>query len=322
VNSAAGSRAFRQSRKKNGDGRGGSKDFAGLKIHWEPKFGSIPLKATIFGDETKENKMTIPMKAPIQGDAIEAVIARNDLAKLTPEQRNTYYLEVCRSIGLNPLTMPFSYITLNGKLVLYAGRNASDQLRKLNGISVEIVSRTISDGLLTVHVRAKDSTGRTDEDLGTVALPDTLKGEARANSILKAVTKAKRRVTLSIAGLGFLDESEVEDIPRRPAPAAMLHDPLTGEVIEEAVEGHEKFIGEAREHIRASTDFGALGAWWNSAEEKQKRRDIGLNEQEMQDLKGFVIERIAKLKTQATESPASSGKVEVPEDLSVSPGSL
>jgi len=34
---------------------------------------------------------------------------------------------------------------------------------------------------------------------------------------MKAVTKAKRRVTLSVSGLGFLDESEVEDIPRQPA---------------------------------------------------------------------------------------------------------
>jgi hypothetical protein len=41
----------------------------------------------------------------------------------------------------------------------------------------------------------------------------TAEAEDRANTILKAVTKAKRRVTLSICGLGFLDETEVEDIP-------------------------------------------------------------------------------------------------------------
>ena len=34
-------------------------------------------------------------------------------------------------------------------------------------------------------------------------------GEFAANAIMKAVTKAKRRVTLSISGLGFLDETEV-----------------------------------------------------------------------------------------------------------------
>jgi hypothetical protein len=38
-------------------------------------------------------------------------------------------------------------------------------------------------------------------------------GEARANAMMKAETKAKRRVTLSICGLGMLDETEVESIP-------------------------------------------------------------------------------------------------------------
>jgi hypothetical protein len=267
----------------------------------------IATRAIRIGEQ--ENKMTVPVKAPIQGDIIESVIAKGDLAKLTPDQRNTYYREVCRSIGLNPLTQPFSYITLSGRLVLYAKRDATDQLRKINGISVEIVCRDINDGLLTVHVRAKDSAGRSDEDLGAVALPDSLKGEARANAILKAVTKAKRRVTLSIAGLGFLDEMEIEDIPRRPAPAVVLppHDPETGEIIEEAIEGHERFIEAARDYIRTASDYATLGTWWNSPEQKQARRDFALTDQESRDLKDFVIERLAQIKPQAAskaEEPA------------------
>jgi hypothetical protein len=130
------------------------------------------------------------------------------LAKLTAPERVQYYQRVCHSIGLNPLTQPFEYITLNGKLRLYAKRDCADQLRKINGISVEIVSQEVADGLLTVHVRGTDRTGRKDEDVGVVPFPETVKGEARANLMLKAITKAKRRVTLSISGLGLLDESE------------------------------------------------------------------------------------------------------------------
>jgi hypothetical protein len=107
---------------------------------------------------------------------------------------------------MNPHTQPFAYITLQGKLTLYAKRDAADQLRKIHGVSIEVVSQKISNDLLTVHVRAKDRDGRVDEDFGAVPFPETLKGEARANAILKAVTKGKRRVTLSICGLGFLDE--------------------------------------------------------------------------------------------------------------------
>jgi hypothetical protein len=178
------------------------------------------------------------MNIPVKTDIMESVIVKGDLAKLTPDERVRYYGQVCNSLGLNPLTKPFEFITLNNRLVLYALRTATDQLRKINNVTLEIVSREIANDILTVHVRARLPDGRADEDLGSVYYPETLKGEARANAELKAVTKGKRRVTLSICGLGWLDELEIDDIPvmahRRPpplAPNAMLqHDPETGEV--------------------------------------------------------------------------------------------
>ena len=185
--------------------------------------------------------MTVPVRGDVHGDVIESIIAKGDLGKLTPEERTQYYVQLCRSLGMNPHTQPFAYIMLNGKLTLYAKRDAADQLRKIHGISIQIVSQEQTDGLLSIHVKATDKDGRSDEDLGVVAFPEALKGEARANAILKAVTKAKRRVTLSISGLGFLDEMEVADVPtaRRPpppAPNAMLppHDPETGEIISQS----------------------------------------------------------------------------------------
>jgi hypothetical protein len=183
--------------------------------------------------------MTLPAKTPVAGDIMESVLIKGDLGKLTPEERVRYYGEVCRSVGLNPLTKPFEFITLNGKLQLYALRTCADQLRKINGVSLEIVSREVANDILTIHVRAKLPDGRTDEDLGAVSFPETLKGESRANAELKAVTKAKRRATLSICGLGWLDETEVADIPasaKRPVAAPNLmvaHDEKTGEIKDE-----------------------------------------------------------------------------------------
>jgi hypothetical protein len=166
------------------------------------------------------------MKAAANSDIMESVILKGDLARLTPDERVRYYNEVCRSLGLNPLTQPFAYMKLSGKETLYATRACADQLRKINGISLEIVSRDVSDDILTVHVRARFPDGRTDEDLGAVSFPSTLRGEARANAELKAVTKAKRRATLSACGLGYLDETEVDSIPGariapKPAPLKM-----------------------------------------------------------------------------------------------------
>ena len=171
--------------------------------------------------------MTVPTKT--QQPSIEEIITKGNLSGLTPEQRTEFYIKLCKRHGLDELTQPFDWLVLNGRLTLYANRRCADQLRKINGISIKIVSQEQADGLLTIHVQAKDKDAREDEDLGVVSLPDTLKGEARANTILKAVTKAKRRVTLSISGLGFLDESEVDDIP------ASAKEPPQGVVVSPAV---------------------------------------------------------------------------------------
>jgi hypothetical protein len=143
---------------------------------------------------------------------MERVIAAGDLSRLEPRERVSYYMATCRSVGLNPLTRPFDYLQLNGKLTLYSNKNCTDQLRQVHGISVRSLERVTHEGvhIVTAHVVAKD--GREDEDIGAVSLKG-LQGEALANALMKATTKAKRRATLSICGLSFLDETEIETIP-------------------------------------------------------------------------------------------------------------
>lgn len=149
---------------------------------------------------------------------LEAVVAQGDLRQLTPAQRTAHYQAVCESLGLNPLTQPFQYVTLSGRLVLYATRGAADQLRARHGVSIEVVSNVIEDDCAVVHVRGRTPDGRTDEELGIVPISG-LRGEALANARLKAITKAKRRLTLGLCGLGWLDETEIPaDAPREPAP--------------------------------------------------------------------------------------------------------
>lgn len=141
----------------------------------------------------------------------DSVLVQGDLSSMDETQRSGYYLKVCESLGLNPHTQPFEYIKLGGQLKLYATRACSDQLRKLHGVSITIHSRELVDDIYTVVARAEDVSGRTDEASGVVSVKG-LSGEARANQLMKAETKAKRRVTLSICGLGWLDETEVDSI--------------------------------------------------------------------------------------------------------------
>jgi len=142
---------------------------------------------------------------------IESALMQNNLAGLTPDQRLSYYRSVCESLGLNSLTQPLAYITLSGKLTLYAKRDATDQLRKIHKVSINITAREVMGDVYVVTAKARDASGREDESTGAVPLVG-LKGEALANAYLKAETKAKRRVTLSICGLGLLDETEVDSV--------------------------------------------------------------------------------------------------------------
>jgi hypothetical protein len=156
---------------------------------------------------------------PLPPEVVEKVVIGGDLADLNAAQRAEYYGAVCRSLGLNPLTKPFEYLTLNGKLRLYALRDCADQLRRLHGISIYIANRERQSDIYVVTARAKDRQGREDESTGAVPLGN-LKGDALANALMKAETKAKRRVTLSIAGLGWLDETELDTISQSPRGVA------------------------------------------------------------------------------------------------------
>lgn len=142
---------------------------------------------------------------------MEQVLLNGDLSKLHPEQRVNYYRNVCESIGLNPLTKPFDYINLNGKLTLYAKKDAADQLRKINGVSIDDIDVQETADRFIVKVKGHDKTGRADVEVGVVNKTD-MRGDV-ANAQMKAITKAKRRLTLSICGLGWLDETEIETIP-------------------------------------------------------------------------------------------------------------
>jgi hypothetical protein len=146
----------------------------------------------------------------ISQDKLMESVMNGNLANLSPQEKLLHYTSVCHSLGLNSLTKPFEYMTLNGKQLLYATRNCTDQLRKLHKINIEIVSRETVEEIFIVTVRANSLIdNRQDESIGAVTIGN-FKGDAKANAIMKAETKAKRRATLSICGLSFLDESEFD----------------------------------------------------------------------------------------------------------------
>lgn len=203
-----------------------------------------------------------PVAIRSSGEIAEAAILRGNLKDLTSQQRVQHYLNVCESLGLNPYTKPFDYIELDGPgkdadgnkertLTLYAKRDAADQLRKLQGVSIKVISRETIDSIHVVTVQAFTPDGRTDEAIGVVPIgkeggewkksergKNYFEGDGTivpfapadmANALMKAETKAKRRVTLSICGLGFIDETEIETI-RNARKVTVNHS--SGEIID------------------------------------------------------------------------------------------
>jgi len=180
--------------------------------------------------------------------AYEKALIDGDLSHLSVEERVEYYRAVCASLGLNHLTQPFAYITLNGKLTLYAKKDATEQLRKIHHVSIDKPDIRFEEEWIIVTVLGRTPDGRTDADLGVVSRTD-MRGDF-GNAVMKAVTKAKRRVTLSICGLAMPDETEVDTIPGatvwtdataqiEAATAPQLSDPIT--------QARKRFFAVARE---------------------------------------------------------------------------
>lgn len=159
---------------------------------------------------------------------IESVLIQGDLSKLTQHECEVYYLKVCETVGLNPLTKPFDYLMLNGKKVLYANKGCAEQLRSIYRISINITAREMLNDLCVVTAHARNPDGREDSGIGAVNVAG-LKGEMLANAMMKAETKAKRRATLSICGMNMLDETEVESIPAKEKRAVFGDQPEVGD---------------------------------------------------------------------------------------------
>lgn len=186
--------------------------------------------------------------------AMEAYVAAGDIERLAPRERVALYRAVCDSLGLNPLTLPFQYLRLSGKTILYATKSCTEQLRQIHGVSVLRMDRNVAGDLLTITVSVRDRTGREDISTGVVSLAG-LKGDALANQAMKAETKAKRRATLSICGLAMLDETEVETIPGA-SPVSV--DEIHAEASEAPARAAARGGGKARNPIPSAAEREAL----------------------------------------------------------------
>ena len=150
--------------------------------------------------------------AELPENIVSSLILNGDLSKLNQIEKIEYYKAYCERIGLDPVTQPFKILNMKGKEVLYCDRSGTQQLNKLHSVSHRIVGRETMNGVYIVIAQAFLQNGRQTESIGAVTI-EGLKGDNLCNALMKAETKAKRRSTLDLLGLGILDDSEIETIP-------------------------------------------------------------------------------------------------------------
>lgn len=176
---------------------------------------------------------------PVDLQAVEQAMMIGDLSQMTPPVRLAYYVATCQSLGLNPLTRPFQALKNDdGEVRLYPDKGCAEQLRKRDRISIRTISREYVDDLYIVTVEARTPDGRTEEAEGAVPVMEVagaweegtkrngekyrfkrellgsdgqpilkrLTGTAMSQARMRCETKAKRRATLAICGLGLTDE--------------------------------------------------------------------------------------------------------------------
>ena len=156
-------------------------------------------------------------KHELKQDIMNKIILKGDTSGLNEQEKLQYYGAMCERLGIDPMTQPFQLLNLLGKQVLYCTKGGAEQLNKIYGVSHEIKKKESINDTHVVEVRAsmwdKDSKGvRFTDEVGIVSIRG-MSGDMLVNAMLKSVTKAKRRATLALLGLGMLDETEAETIP-------------------------------------------------------------------------------------------------------------
>lgn len=224
-------------------------------------------------------------------ELISNLVLNGDISKMSAEMKVEYYNKLCHSLSLNPITRPFQLITFQGKTILYATKDATEQLRKLNGVSVVEMTQDFQKDLCITKCKVQDKHGRFDIATGAVSIVG-LKADALANAIMKSETKGKRRATLSICGLGVLDESELETLPDyKTAQISQITNDEAEKITYEPIEDNPFIL------MASAKSLDEMKSIWSNHKSLQKDEKFKeLKEKRKQELEGNVtVEDITEI---------------------------
>lgn len=158
------------------------------------------------------------MKAKNDFKQVIAMIADGgDITNLSNSDRRALLAKLTNYLHLNPHTDNFLiFKDQNGRYRLYATKECCAQLRHNLGINIWLSDPIYGPDqkyplLVSVKANGLNKHNRSGEEIGSVSLVG-IPPEEYSNHVMWAVTKAKRRLTLDLSGLGVLADVEVFDI--------------------------------------------------------------------------------------------------------------
>ncbi len=202
--------------------------------------------------------------------------AIGDFSVLSNEERNIFVEHICETYGLDKSSVPVRFVTDNKskKVIPYLARTATDQLRM--NLNISVVEQNVQfspNGIACiVTVKVQDDKGRTDMDVGSVFLGNAT-GDDYAKQIMACVTKAKRRATISLSGIGILDEAEIMSMTSEEVLAKSKELELDFDLISQSTNDELKEISEAnKELIKKVFDNAESNGTMNTSLEYLKQK--------------------------------------------------
>lgn len=181
--------------------------------------------------KTKAIAKTEPVSV-VPAAAVKAQL-HNDWSKVSEDDKLKCVLAMCKVLNIPTPMNPFRFIDMKGKTVLYATKECAELIAERNKISVNVVNKYLDkeQNIYVVEVRALMPQGRTFDNFAALSVAG-LSGEARANAMMKCISKAIRRVVFASVGLSAMDET---DIPQNggnyaPSPEPVREAPKLREV--------------------------------------------------------------------------------------------
>lgn len=138
-----------------------------------------------------------------------------DISNHTYSEKKAIIIQICNSLGLRYETNPIHIYKRHdvGGEFIYVTKEGCAQLRHIYNININnIYVPKIINNVLIVKASGENIYGRKSTELGSIFLSKEIKDEKLSWAILTATTKAKRRLTLCLSGLGLLADIEATEL--------------------------------------------------------------------------------------------------------------